>query len=50
MAVALGYLLMFHWLGVVLEPFRFVMAAIVVIAAVILVQWRQRRKASRGSR
>jgi len=36
MAVALGYLLMFHWL--------------VVIAAVILVQWRQRRKASRGSR
>jgi ABC-type spermidine/putrescine transport system permease subunit II len=49
-AVGLGYLFMFHWLGVVLEPFRFVMAAIVVIAAVLLVQRRQRRKASRGSR
>ena len=49
-AVALGYLLTFHWLGVVLEPFRFVMAAIGVVAAVIFVQWRQRRKASRGSR
>jgi ABC-type spermidine/putrescine transport system permease subunit II len=48
-AVGLGYLFMFHWLGFVLEPFRFVMAAIVVIAAVILVQRRQRRKASRGS-
>jgi ABC-type spermidine/putrescine transport system permease subunit II len=49
-AVALGYLLMFHWLGLVLEPFRFVMAAIVAVAAVLFVQRRQRRKASRGSR
>jgi ABC-type spermidine/putrescine transport system permease subunit II len=48
-AVGLGYLLMFHWLGFALEPFRFVMAAIVVIAAVILVQRRKHRKASRGS-
>jgi ABC-type spermidine/putrescine transport system permease subunit II len=48
-AVGLGYLLTFHWLGIVLEPFRFVMAAIVVIAAVILVQRRNRRKASRRS-
>jgi len=49
-AVGLGYLFMFHWLGFALEPFRFVGAGIVVIAAVILVQRRQRRKAPRGSR
>jgi ABC-type spermidine/putrescine transport system permease subunit II len=48
-AVGLGYLLMFHWLGFILEPFRFVMAAIVVVAAVILVQRRKRGKASGGS-
>jgi ABC-type spermidine/putrescine transport system permease subunit II len=49
-AVGLGYLLMFHWLGFALEPFRFVGAAVVIVAAVILVQRRQHRKASRGSR
>lgn len=49
-AVGLGYLLMFHWLGFALEPFRFVGAAVVIIGAVILVQRRQRRKAARGSR
>ena len=48
-AVGLGYVFMFHWLGYAIEPFRFVMAAIVVIAAVILVQRRKRGKASRGS-
>jgi ABC-type spermidine/putrescine transport system permease subunit II len=48
--VGLGYLFMFHWLGYALEPFRFVGAAIVVVAAVILVQRHQRRKAPRGSR
>ena len=48
--VGLGYIFMFHWLGLVLEPFRLVGAAIVVVAAVILVQKRQRRKAQRGSR
>jgi ABC-type spermidine/putrescine transport system permease subunit II len=48
-AVGLGYLLMFHWLGFALEPFRFVMAAIVVVAAVILVHRRKHKKASRGS-
>ena len=48
--VGLGYVFMFHWLGFALEPFRFVGAAILVIAAVILVQKRQRRKAQRGSR
>jgi ABC-type spermidine/putrescine transport system permease subunit II len=49
-AVGLGYLLMFHWLGFVLEPFRFVTAAIVVVAAVILVQRHKRGKAEGGSR
>ena len=48
-AVGLGYLFMFHYLGFVLEPFRFVMAAIVVVAAVLFVQRRKNRKASRGS-
>jgi ABC-type spermidine/putrescine transport system permease subunit II len=48
-AVGLGYLLMFHWLGFVLEPFRFVMAAVVLVAAVILVQRRKRGKAPGGS-
>lgn len=49
-AVGLGYVLMFHWLGFAFEPFRFVMAAIVIIAAVILVQRRKGAKASRGNR
>ena len=49
-AVGLGYLFMFHWLGYALEPFRFEGAAIVVVAAVILVQRRKRRKISPGSR
>ena len=48
-AVGLGYLLMFHWLGFALEPFRFAMAAIVVVVAVILVQRYKRGKASGGS-
>ncbi len=50
LAVGLGYLLMFHWLGFTLEPLRFVGAAILIVGAVILVQRRQRRKATRGSR
>jgi ABC-type Fe3+ transport system permease subunit len=49
-AVGLGYLLMFHFLGFALEPFRFAGAAVLIIGAIILVQRRQRRKASRGSR
>jgi ABC-type spermidine/putrescine transport system permease subunit II len=49
-AVGLGYLFMFHWLGFPLEPFRLLGAVIVVAAAVILVQRRQRKKAPRGSR
>jgi ABC-type spermidine/putrescine transport system permease subunit II len=49
-AVGLGYLYMFHWLGFRLEPFRFVGAAVVLVAAVILVHRWQRRKTSRGNR
>ena len=49
-AVGLGYLFMFHWLGFTLEPLRFLGAALVIVAAVILVQRHQRRKAPRGSR
>ena len=48
-AVGLGYMFMFHWLGFALEPFPFLGAAIVIAAAVILVQRRSRGKASRGS-
>lgn len=50
LAVGLGYVLTFHWLGFALEPFRFVGAAILAIAAVILVQRHQRRKTARRSR
>jgi len=49
-AVGLGYLLMFHFLGFAIEPFRFLGAAVLIIGAVILVQRRQRKKATRGSR
>lgn len=49
-AVGLGYLFMFHWLGFALEPFRFIGAAIVIVGAIFLVQRRRRRKASRGGR
>lgn len=48
-AVGLGYLFVFHWLGYALQPFPFIGAAIVIAAAVILVQRRKRGKASRGS-
>ena len=50
LAVGLGYLLMFHFLGFTLEPFRFAGAAVLIIGAIILVQRRQRRKTPRGSR
>jgi ABC-type spermidine/putrescine transport system permease subunit II len=49
-AVGLGYIFVLHWLGYQLEPFRFVMAGVVAIAAVLLVQRHQRRKAARRSR
>jgi ABC-type spermidine/putrescine transport system permease subunit II len=47
-AVGLGYIFVLHWLGYELEPFRFVMAGVAAIAAVILVQVYQRRKARKG--
>jgi hypothetical protein len=49
-AVALGYFFVLRWLGYGLEPFRFVMAGVVAVAAVVFVQRHQRRKASRRSR
>jgi hypothetical protein len=49
-AVGLGYLLVFHWRGFALEPFRFVAAAALVVTAVILVQRHKRRKISHGNR
>jgi ABC-type spermidine/putrescine transport system permease subunit II len=49
-AVGLGYLFMFHWLGFALEPFRFIGAAVILAAAIYLVQRRQRRKAGSGNR
>ncbi|HWX39366.1 MAG TPA: hypothetical protein VNY09_08980 [Candidatus Sulfotelmatobacter sp.] len=49
-AVGIGYVFLFHWRGLALEPFRFVGAAVIVVAAVILVQRHERRKHSRGNR
>ena len=46
-AVGLGYIFVLRWLGYHLEPFRFVMAGIAAVAAVILVQRYNRRKAGR---
>ena len=49
-AVAVGYVLMLRWLGYELEPFRFVLAGALAVAAVVLVRRSQRRKASRRGR
>ena len=49
-AVALGYFFVLRWLGYELEPFRFVMAGVAAVGAIIFVQRHQRRKASRRSR
>jgi ABC-type spermidine/putrescine transport system permease subunit II len=49
-AVGVGYLLVFHWRGFALEPFRFIGAAVLFVAALILVQRHQRRKHPRGNR
>jgi hypothetical protein len=46
-AVGLGYVFLFHWLGFTIEPLRFVGAGIVVIAAILLVHKYHRRKPSR---
>jgi membrane protein implicated in regulation of membrane protease activity len=47
-AVAFGYFLVLLRFGCELEPFRFVAAGLVAVAAVVLVRRLQRRKASRG--
>ena len=49
-AVALSYVLLLRWLGYELEPFRFVLAGALAVAAVVLVRRSQRRKASRRGR
>ncbi len=49
-AVGIGYVLVLRWLGYELEPFRFIGAAVVAVAAVLIVYRYQRRKASRRSR
>jgi ABC-type Fe3+ transport system permease subunit len=49
-AVALGYFFVLRWLGYELEPFRFIMAGLVAVAAVIFVQRYQKRKAARRDR
>ena len=49
-AVGLGYLFVFHWLRFALTPLPFIGAAVVLAAAVILVQRWQRRKTPRGNR
>jgi hypothetical protein len=49
-AVGLGYIFALRWLGYAIEPFRFVMAGVVAVAAVILVSRYQRRRAARRGR
>jgi ABC-type spermidine/putrescine transport system permease subunit II len=49
-AVAIGYILVLRWLGYELEPFRFILAGIVTVAAVILVRLYNRRKDARKGR
>lgn len=48
--VAIGYIVVLHWLGYGLEPFRFIMAGVIAVAAILIVQRQQRRKASRRGR
>jgi hypothetical protein len=49
-AVGLGYIFVLRWLGYELEPFRFVMAGLVAVAALFFVNRYQRRKAARRNR
>ena len=49
-AVVLGYVLVLRWLGYPLEPFRFIGAALIFLAALFFVQRYQKRKASRRNR
>ena len=45
-AVGIGYVVVLRWLGYEIEPFRFIVAGLVAIGAVVVV-WYQRRKAAR---
>jgi ABC-type spermidine/putrescine transport system permease subunit II len=49
-AVGIGYILVLRWLGYELEPFRFIMAGVVAVVAVLLVYRYQRRSAARRRR
>lgn len=49
-AAGLGYIFVLRWLGYTLEPFRFVMAGVVAVTAVLLVRRHQRRKAASRNR
>jgi ABC-type spermidine/putrescine transport system permease subunit II len=49
-AVGFGYILVLRWLGYELEPFRFIMAGVVAVVAVLLVYRYQRRNAARRGR
>jgi ABC-type spermidine/putrescine transport system permease subunit II len=49
-AVGLGYVIVLRWLGYELEPFRFIAAGLVAIAAIVIVYRHQRRKASRDAK
>jgi len=49
-AVGIGYILVLRWLGYELEPFRFIMAGVVAVVAVLLVYRYQRRNAARRGR
>jgi ABC-type spermidine/putrescine transport system permease subunit II len=46
-AVGIGYIVVLRWLGYDLQPFRFIIAGIVTIAAIVLVHRYQRRKGLR---
>jgi hypothetical protein len=49
-AVGIGYILVLRWLGYEIEPFRFIAAGLVAVAAVVVVHRYQRRKAARKTR
>ncbi len=49
-AVAVGYILVLRWLGYQVDFFRLLMAGVVFLAAILLVQRHQRRKAARRNR
>ena len=48
-AVAIGYMILFHRRGLALEPTRFIGAGVAVAVALVLVARHERRKQSRGN-